>query len=75
MNDNKNFTLRSYGKSELASMYLPGITPDSACKTLRKWIEKYPGLNQALSATGLSATDRRYTPAQVRLIVEALGEP
>lgn len=75
MSQDKKFELRSYGKSELASIYLPGITPDSACKTLRKWIDKYPGLNEELLATGLSATDRRYTPAQVRLIVEALGEP
>lgn len=75
MNNDQNFQIRSYGKSELASIYLPGITPDSACKTLRRWIDKYPGLSENLIATGLSATDRRYTPAQVRLIVEALGEP
>lgn len=75
MNQDKKFEPRSYAKGELASMYLPDITPDSASKTLRKWIEKYPGLSEELKATGLTASDRRYTPAQVRLIVDALGEP
>ena len=28
-----------------------------------------------LSATGLRTKDKRYTPAQVELIVEAIGEP
>lgn len=75
MSEENKFQTRSYAKGELASMYLPDITPDSASKTLRKWIQKYPGLSEELKATGLTASDRRYTPAQVRLIVSALGEP
>ena len=75
MKTEKKFEIKSYGKGELAGMYLPHITQDSASKTLKKWIDKYPGLNEALAATGLTVCDRRYTPAQIRLIVEALGEP
>lgn len=71
----KKFRIRSYGKSELAALYVPDITPKSAGEVLRRWIAKYPGLSEALAATGLEDTDKRYTPAQVRLIVEAIGEP
>lgn len=73
--EEKKFKIRSYGKSELAAMYMPDISPKSAGEVLRRWIAKYPGLSQALVAIGLSDTDKRYTPAQVRLIVEAIGEP
>ena len=73
--DEKKFKLKSYGKSELAALYLPEIAPRSAADVLKKWIDKSPGLADALAATGLQLLDRRYTPAQVQLIVQALGEP
>lgn len=73
--EEKKFKIRSYGKSELAAMYMPDISPKSAGEVLRRWIIKYPGLSEALAATGLGDADKRYTPAQVRLIVEAIGEP
>lgn len=73
--DEKPFQVKSYGKSELAALYLPEISPKSATETVRKWIERAPGLSDALTATGLQPLDKRYTPAQVRMIVEALGEP
>lgn len=34
-----------------------------------------PGLSEALEKTGLNPRAKCYTPAQVRLIVEALGAP
>lgn len=71
----ENFTIRSYGKSELAQLYIPDIAPDSAAKSIKRWIEKYPGLKKKLKTAGLRPTDKRYTPLQVRLIVEAFGEP
>ena len=69
------FRIRSYGKSELAAFYMPDISPKSAGEVMKKWIAKYPGLAEALAATGLESTDKRYTPAQIRMIVQALGEP
>lgn len=73
--EDQAFKIRSYGKSELAALYMPDIAPKSAGETMKKWIVKYPGLAGALAATGLENKDKRYTPAQVRLIVEAIGEP
>ncbi|MEG1564592.1 MAG: DUF4248 domain-containing protein [Bacteroides sp.] len=69
------FVYRSYGKSELASLYLPHILPGSAMKAFNEWIIAFPGLTARLQATGFMRNAKRYTPAQVRMIVEAIGEP
>ena len=71
----KKFRIKSYGKSELASLYMPKITSKSALEKMHKWIRKSPGLSAALAANGLHPRDKYYTPLQVQLIVNALGEP
>ena len=67
--------IRAYGKGELAQLYCPNITAASARKKLMQWIGYYPHLMENLQAIGFSNASRSFTPAQVRLIVEALGEP
>lgn len=69
------FPIRSYGKGELACLYIHNVQQASAVKEFNIWIRKAPGLEQKLLETGMSRSARRYTPKQVRLIVEALGEP
>lgn len=69
------FVIRSYGKGELAMCYIRGVAQQTAVNRFNTWIRKAPGLEQRLQETGLSRTDRCYTPAQVRLIVNVLGEP
>ena len=69
------FPVRSYGKGELAMCYIRGVAQQTAVNRFNTWIRKAPGLEQRLQETGLSRTDRCYTPAQVRLIVNVLGEP
>lgn len=71
----KRFVVRSYGKCELAQLYASGITPKAAVKKLNSWIALKPGLLAALAATGMLAKAKYYTPLQVQIIVEALGEP
>ena len=75
LNDDKRFEYRSYGKGELAMMYFPHIQQQSAVDQFNKWLKAAPGLMERLFATGMSPCSRRYTPAQVRLIVEVLQEP
>lgn len=58
-----------------ASLYLPNITQQSAVERFNEWIDAAPGLKERLLATGMNPRSRRYTPAQVRLIVEVLEEP
>lgn len=70
------FEIRQYGRTELAQAYSPDITPEAAWKKLRGWIDIYPGLNEQLTAAGYNPSRQRiFTPAQVRMIVEAIGEP
>ena len=73
--EDKRFRYRSYGKGELAQLYLPNIKQQSAVERFNKWIEAAPGLRERLIATGMNVKSRYYTPAQVRLIVEVLQEP
>lgn len=68
------FVIRLYGRMELAQLYSPDVTPGTAWHRLRACIEKHPTLLPALQATGYRR-QRFFTPAQVRLIVEAIGEP
>nr|WP_307758191.1 DUF4248 domain-containing protein [uncultured Mediterranea sp.] len=69
------FEIRSYSKSELASLYSPYTTQKAAVRKLNRWIALQPDLQARLQATGITPCAKCYTPLQVRLIVEALGEP
>lgn len=71
----KEFEIRQYGRTELAQLYNPDITPASAWKRLRLWIGRFPGLTQQLETLGYQQRQRVFTPAQVRAIADAIGEP
>lgn len=76
MEQNKdNFKIREYGRMELAAKYCNCIMPESAWKKFRRWMHLYPGLMEQLAAIGYTERSRSFIPAQVRLIVDALGEP
>ena len=66
----ETFIIRAYGKSELAMMYFPDLTKETAIRKLRLWLSVNPMLRKLISKKL-----RSYTPKQVRLIVEELGEP
>ena len=69
------FKIQQYGRTELAQIYFPDITPDSAWKKLKHWIDINHPLTEALRALGYSSHCRTFTPAQVEAIVHFLGEP
>jgi len=69
------FPIKSYGRKELAQIYLPDNEGDYAQKKLMVWIRRYPGLSAALIAKGFDFKQRIFTPVQVKLIVEAIGAP
>ena len=73
--EEKTFQYRTYGKGELALLYLPNILQQSAVDRFNEWIEAAPGQKERLLSTGMNPRSRHYTPAQVRLIVEVLQEP
>jgi len=70
------FRLREYGRTELAQLYAPDITPEAAWRKLRSWMDIHPTLGSTLATMGYDPRRQRsFTPAQVRVITEALGEP
>ena len=71
----KEFVYRTYGKGELAQLYSPHASIGAARRKLMFWISMQPDLLDQLHAIGFIDSNRTFTPAQVRLIVEALGEP
>jgi len=75
MRKETDFIVRTYKKSDLAHLYNPDTSILTALQLLKKWIRANEGLSCALAATGLKSTAKLYTPKQVELIVEYLGEP
>ena len=71
--EEKSFQYRSYGKGELAMLYIPNVQQQSAVDRFNEWIEAAPGLKERLLSTGMNLRSRHYT--QVRLSVEVLQEP
>ena len=71
----KEFTIRAYGRMELAQLYSPELTAIAAYRKMKKWIELCPGPQQRLYDLGYQPEHRSYTPLEVRVIVDALGEP
>lgn len=69
------FKIRTYGRTELAQIYFPELCPQAAFRKLNQWIDFHPTLRGELHALVPSAKVRAYTPAQVQLIYNALGEP
>lgn len=73
--DMEYFIIRAYGRTELAQCYFPHLNPQTAYRKLQSWIDYHPGLRERLSATCANPRSRMFMPVQVRLIVEAIGEP
>ena len=61
----ETFIIRAYGRTELAQCY----------RKLQSWIDYYPHLRERLNAANVNPRSRVYMPVQVRMIVEAIGEP
>ena len=70
-----NFIIRAYTKKELALMYFPDSLPRTAVNHLMAWVRRCTPLREELLNTGYSPTSKAFTPRQVRLVVEYLGEP
>lgn len=76
MQQPSSFTLRTYGKSELAMLYFPqSATPHTAVNHLMAWINRSVRLKGLLQEAGYMKTSKYFTPRQVAVIVEHLGEP
>ena len=71
----KMFTPRSYGKAELALLYQPSNTPNSAVKTLVRWINRCPMLVDELKSMNYNPRRHTFLKPEVEAIVKHLGTP
>ena len=69
------FQLRPYGKAELALLYHPYSTPDTAMKTLYRWIKGCSPLMAELSSMNYNPKRHTFLKPEVEAIVKHLGEP
>ena len=69
------FNLRPYGKAELALLYQPCSTPESAVKTLNRWINGCPLLLEELKSIHYQPRRPTFLKPEVEAIVKHLGEP
>lgn len=71
----ETFVIRAYGRTELAQCYFPNLNPQVAYRRLQHWIDYCPHLRERIDSANSNPRCRVYMPVQVRMIVEALGEP
>ena len=70
------FKIQQYGKSELALLYFPNAaTASGALSNLNYWIRCNNTLTMALQKCGMPPHSKFFTPKEVSLIIEYLGEP
>lgn len=62
-------------KKSIALLYFPDSEPRTAVNHLMAWIKRNKCLVEELDKTGYVSTSKMFTPRQVRLIAEYLGEP
>ena len=65
----QEFIIKFYGKSELAMLYYDGDSPENAMSKSRVELKRNPRLCHLVNST------HRYTPREVRMIVDELGPP
>ena len=70
-----NFTIRAYSKKELALLFFPDSTPETAVKHLMAIIRRNDMLWDELQTTGYFSRSRTFTPRQVQAIIDWLGAP
>ena len=70
-----HFKIKPYPFGELAQMYYPDHNYDSALLLFREEMHKTRGMWPAMVAEGYKEKTKMLTRAQVRTIVQFLGEP
>ena len=74
--DNIEFAVKAYGKSELALMYFPTAnSAHTAVNHLMSWINRCTVLKKRLKEVGYQKSAKFFTPKEVALIVDHIGNP
>lgn len=74
--NNTNFRIRPYSKRELARLYFPDtVNEESAIANLRNLMKHNPHLIAELKGAYYKTYNKTFTPRQIGIIVQYLGEP
>ena len=71
----KSLKIQSYAFGQLAQLYYPDRSPQSASRLFREELTQTRGLLKALEAVGYKPYCKVLTRGQVKTIVQFLGEP
>lgn len=69
------FKPRLYKKCELAMMYFPNATKESASRSFRRWLSRCGMMMMELEAAGYDKNRQYLLKPEVEIIVKHLGEP
>lgn len=69
------FPIKGYHKADLALMYHPNLSARAAMGKMRRWINRNAELKKRLMEVQINLLNHTYTPKEVAIIVEFLGEP
>ena len=64
-----------YTKFQVAMLYFPDDSYDTASRKLRRWIGGDLPLKEALRRTGYRTTQRHFKESQLNLLKEYFGDP
>jgi hypothetical protein len=71
----KQFEIRTYGFNELAQLYFPNVSKESATKMFRIWINASSTLIENLKSLGWKKNAKKLTPKQVKELVGHFDPP
>lgn len=71
----KQFEIRTYGFNELAQLYFPNVSKESATKMFRIWINASSTLIENLKSLGWKKNAIKLTPKQVKELVGHFDPP
>jgi len=71
----KQFEIRTYGFNELAQLYFPNVSKESATKMFRIWINASSTLIDSLKSLGWKKNAKKLTPKQVKALVGHFDPP
>lgn len=71
----KKFETRTFGFGELAQLYFPQITKESASRMFSQWIYNSPELVTQLSELNWKKRAKYFTPKQVKVLIGHFDPP
>lgn len=73
--ENDEFEIRVYLKTELAQLYSPYLGPEAALRKMQKWIRHNAQLHEELYSGKEGKNEQAFSKRQVEILVKYLDSP